>query len=121
MNDLESELRGLPLIAASPDLDRRVLSQKPEPSLPPAPAPWRVPVWAAAMAALAMAVAGFGAGFAWRAPQGVAAPLRAAPTTVQIIYHSASTGDPFDFTRASSVFPAGDLEAKVYVERGASL
>ena len=118
MNDLESKLREIRLLAPSGELDARVLAQKPVSPIQPSPAPWRIPLWLAGAAALTMAVIGFAAGIAWHGRQAPVARPLLIPATIQVIYQSPSAENPFDFTPASDIFPAGKLEAKIQVQKG---
>lgn len=118
MEDLESKLRGLRLRRPSQNLDERIMAQKPERPVQPSPARWRVPVWLAAAAALVMAVAGFAAGRAWRGNQTVAMSRSQPSVMLQVIYHSPSSANPFDFTRASDIFPAGKMETTIQTSKG---
>ena len=118
MNELEARLRELRLRAPSPDLDRLVLSQRPEPQ-PEQPRAWfRVPLWAACAVALVAALAGFSAGNAWRANRAFSVAHPSPPITVRVLYHAPALGDPFDFTRRFDIFPAGEMRANIHVEKG---
>jgi len=119
MDDFESKLKRLPLRAPSPRLDARVVAQKPERPIQPSPVTWRVPVWLAAAAAAIMALAGFAAGTAWRGERRVVEFRPSPPVTIQVIHDSSATGNPFDFTRASDIFPAGKMEATIHTSKGA--
>jgi hypothetical protein len=119
MNDLETRLRALPLRTPSTNLDSRVWAHRPEPSFrPPLLLRRGIPLWLAAAAGLLLAIAGYAAGRFACSPQIAGPPLRPAPVMVQVVYNSPDAGDPFDFTRASKSFPAGELEAKVQVQGG---
>ena len=118
MDDLEANLRKLPLRVPSPMLDLRVAAQMPQrPTEQPAPR-WRVPLWSAAAASIAMAIVGFGAGVAWRGEKPAVGVPIAPPVTVQVIYNAPASGNPFDFTHASEFLPAGEMEAKIQTGRG---
>ena len=119
MEQLESRLKALPLRAPSRNLDVRVLGQKPQRPLQPLRTPRRVPIWLTAAVGLLMAFAGFATGLAWRGEQATTDLHRAVPVMVHVIYNSPASGNPFDFTRASDIFPAGELEAKTHVQTGA--
>ena len=119
MDDLEAKLRTLRLREPSPDLDDRVRAQKPE--RPPSPefASTRVSIWVAAAAALVMAVAGFAVGAAWRGePAVVIRQGPPPPVAVQVIYNSPSSGNPFDFTLASDIFPPGEMTTSIQTQKG---
>ena len=118
MKDLESKLREIALRAPSGELDRRVMAQKPERPVQPSPAPWRIPLWLAGAVAVTMAVAGFAAGLAWRGRPAPPPRSTLMPATIQVIYRSPSEANPFDFTPASDIFPAGKMEAKIQVKKG---
>ena len=120
MKDLESKLKALRLRPPSRNLDDRVLAQKRERPVAASYAVRRVPIWLTAAVALVMALAGFATGAAWRGEQPSSAEHhRSAPVMVHVIYNSPSSGNPFDFTHASDVFPAGKLETKTHIEKGA--
>jgi len=120
MEDFESKLKRVRLRAPSPELDERVLAQKPQRPVRISLAGRRVPFWLAAAAAVAMAGVGFATGLAWRRQQPIAAERRLpSPATIQVIYNSPAEGNPFDFTRASHFFPAGRLEATIQTSKGA--
>lgn len=120
MNDLESRLRDLPLREPSAQLDERVMAQKPDRPTPETGRSRRVPVWLAAVTAALMGVAGFGAGATWRGERAteIVEPPTQPPVTIQVIYNSPATGDPFDFTQSSDVFPAGKMEEKIAIHEG---
>ena len=118
MKNLEWKLRKLPLVTPSRDLDDRVLAQKPERPMQPFHKPWRVPAWATAALGVIMAGAGFIGGVAWRGEQRVPRRQPRAPVIIQVIYDSPSSRNPFDFTQASDIFPAGELKATIQTHKG---
>ncbi len=112
MDDFEARLKGLRLSEPSHELDERVRSLKSEHAAPgPQRRSWQVPLWAATAVSLAMGLAGLGLGLALRGSPRAAYPGESPPASVQVIYHSPSTGTPFDFTRytrtSSALFPPG--------------
>jgi hypothetical protein len=110
MDNLESKLRDLALRAPSHELDERILGLKPERH---SRAVRRVPLWSAVAASLVMASLGFGAGLTCHGTRTVDSPETRPPIRVELIYHSPSGTNPFDFTTASSGFPARESEITV--------
>jgi len=123
MDDFEAKLRRLALRAPSERLDARVLAEASAPRRATGPRR-QVPAWLAAAAALLMGVVGFAGGQAWRGDEARIAPVartaRPAPITVQVIYNAPASPHPFDFTRASDIFPAGRMEATIQQRKGDS-
>ena len=110
MDNLESNLRKLPLRAPSERLDDRVLGLKPERT---SRAAQRVPVWSAVAASLLMAGLGFAAGLNCRGAGTVDSPEADPPIRVELIYDSPTGTNPFDFTTASTDFSHGEWELTV--------
>ncbi|NQT83775.1 hypothetical protein HQ563_12160 [bacterium] len=121
MKDLESKLKKLPLVAPSPDLDDRVSAQKTGRPVRRFPERRGVPVWVTGAVALIMAVVGFAVGASRRGEQPHRRPgrERRPPVRLHVIYNSPSSGNPFDFTRASDMFPAGKMETTTQTQKGA--
>ena len=125
MDPFESKLRALPLRQPSDQLDERVLSAKPTRKVSGVNLRRPVPLWIAIAATLLMSAAGFSAGHALRTETAKIMPTTAEerrgdlpdatafgrtllPASVQVIYHSPSGRNAFDFTRASDAFlPVG--------------
>ena len=97
-------------MSPSPDLDDRVLGQKPGRPVPAYSPPRRVPLWATMLVGLGMVIVGFVAGAAWRGGQPVASQDSRSGVVVHVIHHAAPWGNPFDFTRPVHFFPAKDVE-----------
>jgi hypothetical protein len=110
VKDLESQLKKLSLRRPSPDMDDRVLSQRPERPLQHRRALGGVPLWATAAVAVVMAAGGFVAGVAWRGGRSGARSEERLGVVIHVIYDSRTPGNPFDFTRASHFFPAEEVE-----------
>ena len=110
MKKLETELKRLQLRPPSPRLDSRVLSQRPEHSMQPPPERWRVSVWVTSVIAIATGLAGFVVGVALRSDVRTTRPGTTSPVSVQVIYDSPGSRNPFDFTRASHFFPGSEME-----------
>lgn len=119
MKDLERKLRKLPLIAPSRGLDHRVSAKKPERPGQLFPERRGVPIWVTAAVGLIMTLVGFAIGTAWRGEQPVARRHPRPPVRVYVIYDSPASGNPFDFTRASDMFPAGKMETTTQTQKGA--
>ena len=117
MDNLESRLRDLSLQAPSQELDERVLGLKPE---RPSRAVRRVPLWSAVAASLLMASVGFAAGLNCRGVGTADTPGTRPPISVELICESPSGTNPFDFTGASSDFPAREWELKVITDTDTS-
>jgi hypothetical protein len=110
VKNLRSRIKRLPLMTPSPDLDERVLRQKPERPVPTYPVPRRVPLWGTAVVGLSMVVLGFVAGAAWRGGQSATSQDSPSGVVVHVIHHAAPWGNPFDFSRPVHFFPAKDVE-----------
>ncbi|MDP2898159.1 MAG: hypothetical protein Q8Q12_16610 [bacterium] len=110
MKEMESKLKDLPLRRPSADLDGRLLREKPERPMQPHWRRQRVSVWATAIVGVMMAVAGFVAGAAWRSGKHTSRPGEPPRVVIQVIYNSPDSRNPFDFTRASHLFPAQEVE-----------
>jgi hypothetical protein len=111
MEDFESKLKDLRLRQPSPELDERVLAVKAEQvRAGMCQGARRIPLWAAAAAALTAGFIGFAAGIAFRASTPASLSGSAPPASVQVIYHDPSAGDPFDFTSAGGNILPGDLK-----------
>jgi hypothetical protein len=99
VDDLERILKAMPLRAPSPDLDRRVMESKAGPHPTRRARRWLPELAAAALVAFA---GGLISWMAW--------PPRA-PTT-------ATSTNPFDFTRPSSFFPPGEMDVVIRSSKG---
>ena len=110
MDNLESRLKDLSLRAPSQELDDRVLGLKPE---RPSRAARRVPLWSAVAASLVMASLGFAAGVTCHGAGSPDKPETRPPIRIELICDSPSGTNPFDFTPASSDFPAREWEITV--------
>jgi hypothetical protein len=117
MDNLESRLKDLSLRAPSHELDDRVLGLKPE---RPARALRRVPLWSAVAASLLMAGFGFAAGVTCPGARSRDKLETRPPIRVELICDSPSGTNPFDFTAASSGFPAREWELKVITDTDTS-
>jgi hypothetical protein len=110
MDDFEARLKGLRLRTPSAALDRRVLTAS-------ARSPCvsrKLPLWVAAAASFAMAVAGFAAGAWWRD----GCTPRNLPVTAYVICDAPAGRNPFDFTRASDPMAANATPVFVHTTTG---
>ena len=116
--DIESELKKLKLRGPSDELDQRVLSQREGPDAPSRPGRLQVSMWVAMAAAVLMGCLGFFFGAMTARESSPRLPHLI--STTEILYQTASLANPFDFTNHSEDFPAGKLNAKLEIPKGAS-
>jgi len=108
MDDLEARLKGLPLRAPSPELDRRILDALASPMNRPGGN--GVPWWAAAAVALGIGLGGFFVGRGFPSHK-VDAPMRATAFAIEIV--DRNSPNAFDFTQSRRTFPE---EVEVFVQ-----
>lgn len=86
-----------------------------------------MPLGAAVALSLLMGLAGFVGGLAAHPERGVAGPdagfagavpVEAPPVVVQVVYHSPSMANPFDFTSASDSLLPGKLRVAAQTMKG---
>jgi len=113
MDDFERRLGKLRPRDPSPELDRKVLGARPAAPVRPGALGRPVPLWIVAAVALATGIAGFGAGIAVGILGPPARLAPGAPVTFQITQGPSASGNPFDFTRASGMFPPGPMRTTI--------